>query len=197
MARNANRTANKRREESGEVVRPDTLVVTSGRYGSCTQYTKWLINAINCDAIPFNRKTLGYVSFYRNVIFIGPIRDAEISGVNMMWQNYNNFALEGRKIIVCGVGLGDPENEQYRDKVMKRSGSLPEYCSFYILPGKIDRSGLNLLDKPQFDKFLLDAERIYGTETAQLILRRSVDNYNGIDSKALTPVIDEILATRE
>lgn len=197
MARNTNRTANKRREESGEVVRPDTLVVTSGRYGSCTQYTKWLINATGCDAIPFSRKTLGYVSFYRNVIFIGPIRDAEISGVNMMWQNYNNFALEGRKIIVCGVGLGDPENEQYRDKVMKRSGSLPQYCSFYILPGKIDRSALNLLDKPQFDKFLLDAERIYGTETAQLILRRSVDNYNGIDSKALTPVIDEILATRE
>ena len=80
---------------------------------------------------------------------------------------------------------------------MKRSSSLPEHCSFYILPGKIDRSKLKRLDKPQFDKFLVDAERIYGIETAQLILRRATEDYNGLDSKALQPVIDEILATRQ
>ena len=43
----------------------------------------------------------------------------------------------------------------------------------------------------------MDAERIYGMETAQLILRRATEDYNGIDSKALQPVIDEILATRQ
>ena len=197
MARNPSRTAMKRREEAGEVVRPDTIVVASGKYGSCTQYAKWLISATGCDAIEFSRQTLGYVSLYRNVVFIGDIRDAEITGVNLMWQNYGNFGLEGRKVIVCGVGLGDPDNEEYREKVMKRSSSLPEYCSFYILPGKIDRNRLKRLDKAQFDKFLVDAERIYGMETAQLILRRATEDYNGIDSKALSPVIDEILSTRE
>ncbi len=197
MARNPNRTAMKRRVEAGEEVRPDTIVVASGKYGSCTQYAKWLIGAIGCDAIEFNRKSLGYVSLYNNVIFIGDIRDAEITGANLMWQNYGNFGLEGRKIIVCGVGLGDPDNADYREKVMKRSSSLPEYCSFYILPGKIDRSRLKRLDVPQFDKFLVDAKRIYGDETAALINERAAANYNGLDSKALQPVIDEILATRE
>lgn len=196
MARNTNRTAMRRREEAGEVVRPDTIVVASGKYGSCTQYAKWLISSLGCDAIEYSRQTLGYVSLYHNVIYVGAIRDAEISNVNIMWQNYGNFGLEGRKIIVCGVGLGDPDNADYREKVMKRSSSLPEHCSFYILPGKIDRSKLKRLDKPQFDKFLLDAERIYGMETAQLILRRATEDYNGIDSKALEPVIEEILATR-
>lgn len=196
MARNTNRTANRRREEAGEVVRPDTIVVASGKYGSCTQYTKWLISRLGCDAIEYSRQTLGYVSLYHNVIFIGAIRDAEISNVNIMWQNYGNFGLEGRKIIVCGVGLGDPGNEEYHDKVMKRSSSLPEYCSFYILPGRIDQNKLKKLDKPQFEKFLLDAERIYGKETAQLINERAAENYNGVDVRWLEPVIDEILATR-
>ena len=113
MARNTNRTAMKRREEAGEVVRPDTIVVASGKYGSCNQYAKWLISSLGCDAIEYSRQTLGYVSLYHNVIFIGAIRDAEISNVNIMWQNYSNFGLEGRKIIVCGVGLGDPENNDY------------------------------------------------------------------------------------
>jgi hypothetical protein len=114
-----------------------------------------------------------------------------------MWQNYGNFGLEGRKIIVCGVGLGDPEDEGYREKVMKRSSSLPEHCSFYILPGKIDKDKLKRLDKPQFDKFLLDAERIYGPEQAALIRERAENDYNGIDYNALQPVIDEIIAARQ
>ena len=195
--RNPNRTARQRREESGEVVRPDTIVVVSGKYGSCVQYAKWMISATGADAIEYSRQTLGYVSRYYNVVFIGAIRDAEISDVNIMWQNYSNFGLEGRKVIVCGVGLGDPENEAYREKVMKRSSSLPEHCSFYILPGKIERDKLKRLDKPQFEKFLLDAERIYGKETAELINRRAAENYNGVDYQALQPVIDEILATRQ
>jgi hypothetical protein len=197
MARNTNRTAMKRREEAGEVVRPDTIVVASGKYGSCVQYAKWLISGLGADAIEYSRQQLGYVSLYKNVIYVGAIRDAEISNVNIMWQNYGNFGLEGRKIIVCGVGLGDPDDEGYREKVMKRSSSLPEYCSFYILPGKIDRNSLKRLDRPQFDKFLLDAERIYGPEQAAVIRERAESNYNGIDYNALQPVIDEILATRQ
>ena len=61
----------------------------------------------------------------------------------------------------------------------------------------IDRSKLKRLDVPQFDKFLVDAKRIYGEETAALINERAAENYNGLDSQALQPVIDEILATRE
>ncbi len=195
--RNTNRTAVKRRAENEDVVRPDTIVVCSGKYGSCVQYTRWLIDRLGADAIQYDKRSLGYTSLYKNVIWIGSIKDAEISGVNLFWQNYNNFGLEGKKIIVCGVGLGDPENEDYLAKVMARSGSNQGYCSCYILPGRIDRSKLKRLDGPQFDKFLLDAKRIYGDEMAMLINRRASEDYNGVDVRALEPVIDEILATRE
>lgn len=195
--KNPDKTARKRRAENEEIVRPDTIVIASGRYGSCNQYTQWLIDRTGADAIPYAKQTLGYVSFYRNIIWVGAIKDAVISNLNILWQNYNNFALEGRKIIVCGVGLGDPANPDYFNKVMARSACDPEICSRYILPGRIDQSRLKFLDRPQFDKFLIDSKRIYGEETHKLINERAADNYNGVDVRALEPVIQEILSTRD
>lgn len=194
--RNPDRTAAKRREENEEIVRPDTIVIASGRYGSCVQYTQWLIDRLGADAIPYSKQTLGYTSLYKNIIWVGAIKDAVISNVPILWQNHHNFGLDGKKIIVCGVGLGDPNNESYFKKVMARSGSNQGFCSCYILPGRIDKSKLKFLDKPQFDKFLVDSYRIYGKETADLINERTSENYNGVDVHALEPVIQEILATR-
>jgi hypothetical protein len=195
--RNTNRTASKRRAENEEIVRPDTIVVASGKYGSCNQYTQWLIDRLGADAIPYAKQTLGYTSLYRNIIWVGAIKDAVISNVPILWQNHHNFGLDGKKIIVCGVGLGDPANKEYFNKVMARSGSNQGFCSCYILPGRIDQSKLRMLDRPQFDKFLIDAKRIYGEETAALINQRAADSYNGVDVRALEPVIQEILATRD
>ena len=195
--RNTNRTARQRRAENEDNVRPDTLIVCAGKYGSSEQYTRWLMDRLGCDAMPYNKQQLGYVSLYRNIVWIGAIKDAEIIGINLMWQNHHNFGLEGKKIIVCGVGLGDPADQEYLAKVMKRSGSAAGFNSSYILPGRIDRRKLKRLDGPQFDKFLVDAARIYGEETAKLINERAAADYNGVDPAALDPIIDEILATRQ
>ena len=197
MAKNPNRTARQRREESGEVVRPDTIIVSAGRYGSCDQYTRWLMDRLDCDAIPFDKRNLGYVSLYRNVVWIGAVRDSAIYKLGLLWQNYHNFVLEGKKIIICGVGLGDPEDEAYFSRVMRRSGADQGLNSSYILPGRIDRSRLNLLDRPQFDKFLVDAKRQYGEETAAFINERAETGYNGIDAAALDPIVREITETRK
>ena len=194
--RNPNRTANKRRAENEENVRPDTLIVANSRYGSSNQYTQWLIDRLGADAMSYNKQQLGYTSLYRNIIWVGAIRDAVISNVHMLWQNHHNFGLDGKKIIICGVGIGDPENPDYFNKVMARSGSSADYCSRYILPGRIDYSKLRMLDRPQFDKFLIDSKRIYGEETSRLINERAADSYNAVDARALEPVIQEILATR-
>ena len=195
--KNPNRTARQRRIENEEVVRPDTIVVCSGKYGSCEQYTRWLIDRLDCDAMSYSKQTLGYISLYRNIIWVGSIKDAVISNINILWQNHHNFGLDGKKIIVCGVGLGDPENEDYFNKVMTRSGSNQGFSSNYIIPGRIDRNRLRMLDKPQFDKFLVDAERQYGKETAQLINERAASDYNGVDAAALDPIVRDILLTRE
>lgn len=195
--RNPNRTAWQRREENEEIVRPDTLIISAGKYGSCNQYTRWLIDRLGADAMVYNKQQLGYASRYHNIIWVGAIKDGEIKGVSLLWQNYHNFGLAGKKIIVCGVGLGDPDNEDYFKKVMRRSGSDQGYCTCCILPGRIDQSRLNMLDRPQFEKFLVDAKRIYGEETAALINERAANDYNGVDAAMLDPIVSEILATRQ
>ena len=53
------------------------------------------------------------------------------------------------------------------------------------------------LDGPQFDKFLLDAKRLYGEEMSALINERAAARWNGIDAAALDPVVQEILDTRQ
>ena len=110
--RNPNRTANKRRAENEENVRPDTLIVANSRYGSSNQYTQWLIDRLGADAMSYNKQQLGYTSLYRNIIWVGAIRDAVISNVHMLWQNHHNFGLDGKKIIICGVGIGEQAAEQ-------------------------------------------------------------------------------------
>ena len=195
--RNPNRTARQRRAENEDVVRPDTIVVSSGKYGSCDQYTRWLMAKLDCDAMPYDKRGLGYISLYRNIIWVGAIRDAAVSNVGLLWQNHRNFGLDDKKIIICGVGLGDPENEDYYTKVIKRSGANQGLNSFHILPGRIDQSRLKMLDRPQFDKFLIDAKRQYGEETALLINERAASDYNGVDAAALDSIFQEILATRE
>ncbi len=195
--RNSNRTATKRREAGEDIVRPDTIIVSSGKYGTCDQYTRILMERLGADAIGYSKKTLGYTSLYKNIIWIGAIKDGEIRNINIFWQNYNNFGLDGKKIIACGVGLGDPDNKAYFDKVMARSSCNQGFSSNYILPGRVDRDRLNFLDKPQFEKFLVDSKRIYGEETAILINERVANEYNGVDFAALEPIIEEILETRQ
>lgn len=195
--KNPNKTAIKRRAENEDVVRPDTIIVASGRYGSCTQYTKWLMDRLGADAIPYSKQTFGYISLYRNVIFIGAIKEAVIWNSGILWQNYSNFGLQGKKIIVAGVGLGDPDNKDYFDKVMARSGSSQGFSSNYILPGRINKAGLKRLDRPIFDKFLVDAGRVYGRETAELINERAASDYNGVNAETIDPIVQEILLTRE
>ena len=194
--RNPERTAARRREENEDIVRPDSIVICSGKYGSCEQYTRWLMERLGSDALPYSKQTLGYTSLYRNIIWIGPVRDSAILNLSILWQNYHNFGLDGKKIIVCGVGLGDPDNEDYCTRIARRSGVDFDYCTLHILPGRIDRSRLKRLDRPMFDKFLIDAKRQYGEEIAALINERAASDYNGINAQALDSVIAEILATR-
>ena len=54
-------------------------------------------DALNCDGMQYDKRNLGYVSMYRNVIYIGAVRNGDIHMLNMLWQNYSNFGLGGKE----------------------------------------------------------------------------------------------------
>ena len=93
--KNPNRTAREnRRADGGDST--DTIVVCAGKHGTSLQYGKWLMEELDCDGMGFDKRMLGYVSMYKNVVYIGAVRNGDIHMLNMLWQNYNNFGLEGR-----------------------------------------------------------------------------------------------------
>ena len=75
--KNPNRKAREnRRAETGDSA--DTIVVCSGKYGTALQYAKWLMETLKCDGMEYDKRNLGYVSMYRNVVYIGAVRNGDI-----------------------------------------------------------------------------------------------------------------------
>ena len=182
-----------RRAETGDST--DTIVVCSGKYGTALQYAKWLMEALNCDGMEYDKKNLGYVSMYKNVVYIGAVRNGDIHMLNMLWQNYNNFGLDGRNLYICGVGLGDPESSSYVDLLRRRNGCEgQENIDFFILPGRVRKERLKLLDRSLFKDFVTGgAYGMYEKDDADLIMQRAENNYDGMSKEALDPVIRRIM----
>jgi len=192
--KNPNRTAREnRRAETGDSA--DTIVVCSGKTGTALQYAKWLMEALNCDGMQFDKRNLGYVSMYRNVVYIGAVRNGDIHMLNMLWQNYNNFGLEGRNLFICGVGIGDIERRSYYDFLRRRNGCEgQDNISFFILPGRVRKGKLNILDRSVFKNFVEGGVYgLYDREDADIIIQRAASNYDGMSRDAITPVVMKIM----
>ena len=179
--KNPNRTAREnRRADGGDST--DTIVVCAGKHGTSLQYGKWLMEELECDGMGFDKRMLGYVSMYKNVVYIGAVRNGDIHMLNMLWQNYNNFGLEGRNLLICGVGLGDPDSRSYVDLLRRRNGCEGQNnISFFMLPGTIRKNKLILLDKALFKNFIeVGAYGLYEKEDADLIIERAKNDYDGM-----------------
>ena len=191
--KNPNRTAREnRRADGGDST--DTIVVCAGKHGTSLQYGKWLMEELECDGMGFDKRKLGYVSMYKNVVYIGAVRNGDIHMLNMLWQNYNNFGLEGRNLLICGVGLGDPDSRSYVDLLRRRNGCEGQNnISFFMLPGTIRKNKLILLDKALFKNFIeVGAYGLYEKEDADLIIERAKNDYDGMSRDSLEPVIKKI-----
>ncbi|MBR0374214.1 MAG: hypothetical protein IJH91_06785 [Mogibacterium sp.] len=192
--KNPNRTAAERRRASGENMRPETIVIAAGKNdGSCLDYTKMMVDMTGCDAMQYNKKQLGYVALYKNIVFIGAIKEGCINHLNILWQNYSNFDLAGRNLIVCGVGLGDPKSKTYIKRVKHLSMCDQGHCkSFYILPGQLDPQHMKLSERAQFSSFLNKIGEIYDPKDAELIIQRANEGYQGVQRAALLPLVEEL-----
>lgn len=191
--KNPNRTARENRKADGGDS-TDTIVVCAGKHGTSLQYGKWLMEELDCDGMGFDKRMLGYVSMYKNVVYIGAVRNGDIHMLNMLWQNYNNFGLEGRNLLICGVGLGDPDSQSYVDLLRRRNGCEGQNnISFFMLPGTIRKNKLILLDKALFRNFIeVGAYGLYEKEDADLIIERAKNDYDGMSRDSLGPVIKKI-----
>ena len=193
--KNPNRKADVRRAADGIANRADTLVVVASHGGSALQYAKWISDMLETDMVPANRKYLGYTSMYKNIIYIGCVKEGRIDTLGLLQQNYANFNLDGKHIITVAVGLGDPR-DTYLSKLMECNalGNFGE--SFYFLPGRSNVENRKAGEMVKLDRFMKDLPKLYGKEDAEVIGLRLAKGYDGVDRDKIQPIIEEIQAVR-
>lgn len=189
--KNPNRTAAQRRAEAGHGSATDTIIIFDTKYKSTEQYAKWLSDALDTDLVPYSRKYLGYASLYKNVIYIGWVKDGEIQHLNLLQQNYVNFNLAGKKIVVVAVGLGADSKTYW--KTLYDYNRLDGFVtSFFCLPGDFKPNKLKPGDVNTIDAFRRLATKTYSQKDAELILNRMSSGYKGVEVDKLLPIIEEV-----
>lgn len=193
--KNPNRKADIRRAADGLENRADTLIIVDSKSGTAAKYAEWISEALGTDMVPATRKYLGYSSIYRNVIYIGGVRDCELNHLGLLQQNYENFNLGGRHIIVVAVGVGNP-TDTYLKKIISYNYLEKFGDSFYYLPGKVDVENRKSMEEALISKCVKNLPKLYAKEDAEIIFNRLVNGYDGVNRGNIQPIVDEILAIR-
>lgn len=195
--RNPNRQAEKRRALDKEQEKSDTLIVYDSKHGSTEQYTKWLADILDCDAMPYVKNKLGIMSVYQNIIYGGWIQASDITGLNLVLNNYNNFNLGGKNLYVFSTGLGDYSDESYVKLLREYNyiDKLPE-DHYYPLPGRFNRDKLNMSGRAMLKAY---GDKVFdglSDHQRELIKTRMDEGYDGVQIEALKPLVDEICRLR-
>ena len=194
--KNPNRKADVRRAADGIQNRADTLVIVDSKSGTAAKYAEWISEALETDMVPATRKYLGYSSIYRNVIYIGGIREGVLNHLGLLQQTYENFNLGGRHIIVVAVGVGDP-TDGYLKRVIGYNYLERFGDSFYYLPGKVDAENRKSMETALIDKCVRNLPKLYAKADAEVIYDRLVNGYNGMARHNIQPIVDEIRSIRD
>lgn len=191
--KNPNRQAAIRRSAAHGGNETDTIVVYNSSNGSTMQYAEWIATALDADIIPYSRKTLGYVTLYRNVIFIGWIRAGEITRLSMLKQNAGQFGLAGKNIFICGVGLG-PDSEEYRTKLCKRNGI--EKDLFFYLEGRYNPSQIKKVDAAALAAMKNTLYDEMTREDADVLRERLENGYDGLNSSKISDIVEAVIEAK-
>lgn len=191
--KNPNRQAAIRRSEAHGGNDTDTIVVYNSSNGATMKYGEWIAEALDADIIPYSRKTLGYVTLYKNVIFGGWIRAGEITRFNMLRQNAGQFGLDGKNVYVYGVGLG-PESESYMKLLCNRNGVQKE--DFFYLEGKYDPAKIRKVDAASLAAM---KNTLYGgmIDADAEVLRTRIENgYDGMKPENITELVETVMKNK-
>ena len=175
--KNPNRTAREaRRAETGDST--DTIVVCSGRSGtaSLSQYEA------GTDLKPLFDTIINYIE---------PPKGEENEPLQMLISSIDYNEYVGR----IGIGRIVRGNIKVNQQVTVRNGCEGQHnIDFFILPGRIRRDRLKLLDRSLYkDFFGGGAYGLYDKADADLIIQRAESNYDGMSKDALEPLIMRIL----
>ena len=131
-----------------------TAVVYGGRTDTCRQYAEWLSERRDADLFELRDAKLSAIKNYRTLIYILPIYDGQVEGLDSLVRNYPKLmkvtrsyaddlsGAEGQKrVSLLAVGLCE-EKDAFRSGALDMPTALEDIPVFYArgryLPEKAD-----------------------------------------------------------
>lgn len=130
------------------------LVIYRSISGFTKKYAEWIAEELNADFCDAKNFEINKFSDYNVIVFGGSLHAVGINGVGIIKENLPK--LEGKKVIVFGVGASPPR-ENVLDEIKNKNFTLEQQkgIKFYYLRGGFDYNKLN-----RTNKFLMSLMKI-------------------------------------
>lgn len=123
------------------------IIIYGTNYGSSKKYAMELSRRTNIQAISYEE--VKNLDSYHTIVYVGSLYAGGVLG---MKQTFKNLNVSDKNVVLCTVGLADPEDVQNIDSIRKNmKAQLPcelfERAAIFHLRGGIDYSKLNFMHK--------------------------------------------------
>lgn len=170
-----------------------TLVVYSSKYGSAAKYAALISGELGADLKKVTDVSPSLLADYGAVVFGGGLYAGSIRGADFVRRNAES--LKGKRLTVFTVGMTDPANKKYYDRVIDRNfdAGIRINCRFFHL-----RGGLDLAALTPAHRALIGALRVFtrvGGETEEKRgMQKALSGADFFDASSVSPVVEFIKA---
>ncbi len=125
----------------------DAVVLFRTLQGYSAQYAQWIAEELHCSCHEIAHTEPQHTGYARVLIFCGGVYNGRINGLPFLTRDIGDHV--GKKIIVCGVGLSDPNDPEAMAHIVEKNHLLEMKTpiDFYFFRSGISPSKLKSIDK--------------------------------------------------
>lgn len=171
------------------------VVIYKSKYGSTKKYAEWISNALNCDLFESSNIPIDKVIEYDTIIYLGGLYASGINGVSLITKKFEK--LKQKELIVCTVGLADPNIEsQFKPIIDKNfTEEMKNSIRIFHLRGGINYKELGMIHKSMMamlKKTVKNKKEEELTDEDRTMLNTYGDVVDFTDEKTIEPIISYV-----
>lgn len=154
--------------------KPKNLILYTSKSGSTRRYAEWIQGETGADLRDLEGFDIADLQDYHKLVIGSSTYVGKITASDFLAESFDQ--LQQHPVFLFSVGLIPAEDEASRESYLMLPQNVRKHLSGYVkLPGKIDRSKLNMVEK-------------------MLIRAMKGKNDDLVDRKQIRPIVDFLQA---
>ena len=165
------------------------LIVFKSVHGYVKRYVDILGNALGCDAVPVDKLRAEMFVGYDKILFIGPVRGANIFGFKKM-NDYLDIIYD--KLAVCGVGML-PFRKEIADRLKDGSVSVAyeKFVPVFYVQSGFDINELSRTEKVSISMLVRQIKMSSTVSDLDTVILDAVNTpFDNVKQENIQPLID-------